>query len=184
MNEVLGMFDITSAARRMSGLKTVSVEIAKILIQRSMPVIKTAIDFGAGMPGNETRKNTLAHIEWHANELINQVRNGAKLNSVYAPGNDLKKWALQAFIEANGVEAGLDAAAANWNAMWEEITEALKNLPETAAKAVVSAAAGVAKGAVEGAFGVPWWVVALGAVTVAVGVGYGVNYVRGKLGNG
>lgn len=176
------MFDISVVARNMNGLKVVSAEIAKILIQRSMPVAQTAIDFGArsNLPGGETRKNTLAHLQWHADKLVTLVRGGLKLNAVYPHGDDLKKWATQAYIEANAVGEGLDQVAAAWNQMWAEVVEAIKNIPETVLKAAGSIASGALKGAIEGIFGVPWWVVLIGATTVTAGVGYGIYRLRSK----
>lgn len=54
----------------------------------------------------------------------------AQISSIYGSGEDLKKWVMEAFIEANAAEEGGAAIAKAWEAMWTEIAAALAALPK------------------------------------------------------
>lgn len=174
-------FNIAQAQRNMNDLKPVTVEIARILLRSGWTTSKTAIELAEGnwrlgthplgqeLPGKTARENVLGHLQWHMNTLASAEYANAKEFTIYKPGDDLKKWAMQAYIESNAVEEGRAALEAAWNEMWEEIRAELRKIPA----AVLATAGALASGIVEGVTGVPLWVWIFGGVTVAAGLGYG-----------
>jgi len=180
------MFNIAQAQRNMNDLKPVTVEIARILLRSGWTTIQLAITqargdwklgahpLGQELPGQKARENVLGHLQWHMNTLAGREYADAAPHTIYKPGDDLKKWTMQAYIEANAVEEGRDALEASWNAMWEEIRAELRKIPV----AVLAAAGSLASGIVEGVTGVPLWAWILGGVTIAAGVGYGIYQFR------
>ena len=173
-------FNIAQAQRNMNDLKPVTVEIARILLRSGWTTIKGAIELAEGkwrlgvypegqeLPGKTARENVLGHLQWHMNTLASEYANAAP-HTIYKHGSDLKKWTMQAYIEANAVEEGRASLEQSWEAMWVEIREQLRKIPI----AVLAAAGSLAPGGVEGVTGVPPWGWLLGGVTVAAGLGYG-----------
>lgn len=180
-------FNIAQAQRNMNDLKPVTVEIARILLRSGWTTIKSAIDLAEGnwrlgthplgqdLPGKTARENVLGHLQWHMNTLASPEYATAKEFTIYKPGDDLKKWVMQAYIESNAVEEGREALERAWNEMWEEIRAELRKIPA----AVLAAAGSLASSIVEGITGVPLWAWILGGVTITAGLGYGYyRYVK------
>lgn len=109
--------------------------------------------FVENMPGATKRAEVAGKLQWHADTLkkiaptaakaYEQYTSGDKkafkkagmtLAAPYASGEDLKKWVMQAFVEANAVEEGAERLIDAWNRMWAEIGEALAALPAAIAK--------------------------------------------------
>ena len=182
---VIGAFDIQQSQRQMDTLKQVTVGIAKVLVKRGQQVanetilqakgVSTAADALAvatsggvtsDLPGITSLKNTLGHLNWHANAL-------AKLSdasAIYSSGDDLKKWTMQAWIDANSVEEGRERQQEIWTEMWVEIGDAVAKLPAKLAKAV----AAIPGQLIEAVTGIPVWVWIVGGVTILGLVGFGV----------
>jgi hypothetical protein len=115
-------------------------------------------------------ENVAAHLQWHADKL-SMMQWGIPSDYVYDSGEDLKKWTMQAYIEANAAEEGAAYLEQSWNAMLAEIQQKLAAIP----KAVRDAALAAASGAFEAVTGVPLWAIILGGVAVA-GIGGYVYY--------
>jgi hypothetical protein len=175
------MFNIAQAQRNMNDLKPVTVEIARILLRSGWTTIKGAIELaqsksvflashplGQELPGATARNNVLGHLQWHLNTLATPEYANAAPHTIYKHGDDLKKWTMQAYIEADAVEEGREALERTWNAMWEEIRAELRNIPV----AVLAKAGSLTSGIVEVVTGVPLWAWILGGLTVVAGGGY------------
>lgn len=141
--EVLGAFDLLLEQRKMNELRTVTLTVARSMVKYGLAVINQAIStadhtstgvFSSGLPGGTTRKNCQAHLQWHDNKLAQLT--SAPNSTLYDSADDLKKWVMQAFIEANAVEEGAAAIISMWNDMWEEIAAAIAALPGDIAKKV------------------------------------------------
>jgi len=158
--DVLGMFDIASAQRKMNALpKKVTVRMAKALLAGGQEAITGAQAIAAqkSLPGGTARDNVAAHLSWHNDKL---ARMTGSPNAFYDPGQDLAKYVMMAFIEANAAEEGATYLDQAWSQMWQEIANAIAALPSDIRKAVVSAASG----AIETITGLPVWAWALIAV--------------------
>ncbi len=179
VGDMIGMEDITARKRQMNNLKPVTVGIAKILVKYGQQAIAKAIEgakqpwYRADLPGDTARNTALWKLRWHADTL---AKAGADQNATYAPGDDLKDWVMQAFIEQNAVEEGNAAAAqmwtlawSDWSSMWSEIAVALAALP----KKLLQTLATLPGKAFEAATGVPSWAFYVGAVALTGLVGYG-----------
>jgi len=90
--------------------------------------------------------------------------------AIYASGDDLKKWCMQAFIDANAVEEGRARQEQIWTDMWTEIGAALAALPAEVAKAVVALPGKM----FEAITGIPSWAFWVGGAVVVVLLGVGV----------
>jgi hypothetical protein len=152
--DYFGMFDIASEQHRMNALKQVPVSVAKSLLKGGQQVIANAITLAdaKNLPGSTARKNVQDHLLWHANAI-----KGAP-ESIYASGEDLKKWTMEAFIESNSVEDGAAWIGDAWNQLWSDIEANIKALPATVAKTVGNVVSAV----------VPWWVWPVGAGVVGL----------------
>lgn len=180
---LVGEYDIADKRRQMDSIKKITVSIARALLRGGQQVAAATIETAKGgflqreLPGITSLRKTASHLDWHAAEL-------AKLGdptAFYAPGEDLKKWTMQAFIDANAVEEGRASQEQIWQDMWTEIGAALIALPGDVAQGVgkavgqvvKAAAAGLAGGVAEG-LGIPTWVLVAGGAALVVGVGVGV----------
>lgn len=179
-DDVLGFIDVQSRQREMNAIKQVPVSVADVLVKRGQEAIDYAIrmakrfDPDAAMipfakqktlPRESARDNVYWKLKWHADELKKYV---GKPNEIYPHGNDLKKWTIEAYVEANAVDAGSAYIDAAWAQMWREIADALAKLPKDLADKVNNI--------------MPTWVkavIGVSAVVVAAGVGVGV-YTRVK----
>jgi hypothetical protein len=182
------MFNIAQAQRNMNDLKPVTVEIARILLRSGWTTIKRAIELAEGdwrlgthplgqaLPGKAARENVQGHLQWHLNTLASAEYANAAPHTIYAPGDDLKKWTMQAYIEANAVDEGRSVFEQAWNAMWEEIREALRKIPV----AVLATTGSLASSVIESVTGVPLWAWLLGGLTALAGGGYLVYRLKRK----
>lgn len=165
--DVLGMIDIGSAQLKMNGLKPVTVRIAQLLLKGGQDAINGAIAgarqpwYKKNLPGETARQEVFWKLDWHKNAIAQA--SGGSPNAIYQPGDDLKKWAMQAFIEANAVEEGAAYLDAVWVQMWKDIGQALAELPAEIRKAVFSGT----NWAVQSVTGLPiwaWGLIGVGAV--------------------
>lgn len=163
---VFGMIDTGAWAKQMNTLKQVPVSVARIMAKSGLDAITRAQAgakqpwYVADLPG-ETRRNEVAwKLRWHDETLAKLLDN----NAMYASGDDLKKWVLNAYLEANAVEEGAGWIATAWGRMWNEITAAIAALPKIIAAKVNETAASL--------FGLPGWAVGLGAVGLIGLLGY------------
>jgi hypothetical protein len=164
---VLGMYDISSAQHQMDSLKQPTNRAALALLKGGQTAINGAIKTAdaKGLPGPTERKNVQAHLQWHA-DLLAKLMN--QPNALYPSGDDLKKYVMEAFVDANAVEEGAAYIDAAWDQMWQEIAVAIQALPAEVRHVVTSAANNL----VEGATGIPLWGWGLIAAGLVVGVGY------------
>ncbi len=167
---VIGMFDIGNAQRNMNDLKPVTIEIARILLRGGQDAINGAINgakqpwYKSDLPGETSRKEVAGKLQWHADNLTKFSASSPTM--VYPSGDDLKKWVMQAYIEANAVEEGAAYLDDSWQKMWNEISSKLKAMP----RAALSASGDV----VETVTGVPVWAWALGGVGVVTLLGFAI----------
>lgn len=127
------IFDIGARQREMNTIKPVTLAIADKLIKAGQSAIKTALMIGQekNLPFQNDRKNVAAKLDWHANEL--KMLPGGP-DSEYPVGDDLKKWVMQAFIEANAVHVGVGILNDNWNQMWVDMGDNAKGLSDSILK--------------------------------------------------
>lgn len=180
---LVGEYDIADKQRQMNSIKRVTVSIARALLRGGQQVAAATIETAKGgflqreLPGITSLKKTASHLDWHAAELAKM----SDPTAFYGPGEDLKKWTMQAFIDSNAVEEGRVRQEQIWQDMWTEIGAALIALPGDVAQGVgkavgqvvKAAAAGLAGGVAEG-LGIPTWVLVAGGAALVVGVGVGV----------
>lgn len=164
--EVVGAIDVAAYQRQMNTLKQVPVSVAQILVGNATNALAQASGIAAlkKLPGQTTRDNVMWKLKWHQDQLA--PRADLRPETMYAHGDDLKKWVLAAFVECNAVEEGTSWVDGAWGRMWSEIGAALARLP-VAIAAKVNETAGAL-------FGIPFWAMALGALGV-VGVAYSVG---------
>jgi len=169
---LVGEYNITTAQRQMNTIKQVTVAIGRAMLRGGQKVAAETIAtahgglFQSELPGITSLKNTQGHLQWHADAL-------AKLSdptAIYASGDDLKKWCMQAFIDANAVEEGRARQEQIWTDMWTEIGAALAALPAEVAKAVVALPGKM----FEAITGIPSWAFWVGGAVVVVLLGVGV----------
>lgn len=158
--------DIAAYQRQMNTLKQVPASVAQILLGSGTQAITQANALAAlrKLPGQAARDNVMWKLRWHQEQLAPRV--DLRPETIYAHGDDLKKWVLAAFVEANAAEEGATWVATAWGRMWNEIAAAIARLPVAIATQVNQTAGAL--------FGMPLWMVALGAVGVA-GVAYSVG---------
>ncbi len=174
--EVMGAYDIAAKQQQMNGAKPVTTRVAQALLKGGQQAISMAIYqamqpwYKSDLPGETARKNTQDHLKWHETELAKYA--GKDPNAtIYPNGDDLKKWVMQAFIEANAVEEGAAYIDEAWSSMWVEIGQAIAAIPIQVARyagSIVDAAVRASTG------GVPLWGVAAIVAGVAGLLGYGV----------
>lgn len=180
---LLGAYDLAQYTRQMNSLQQVTVAIARALQKGGQTVIDGAISAGKGglfsreLPGQGARQNVKGHLAWHAQRL-------AGLGDPTAPydaAQDLKKWVLQAYIEANAIEEGRAAQEQAWQDMWTEIGQELLRAPQRVLSAAAEAVSTVVSSAVDAAgsglakgLGIPTWLFWTGGAALVVALGVGV----------
>lgn len=176
--DVVGAFDIAAKQRQMNTLKQVTVSIARAMVKNAQRVVMDTLRnaegsvFQRALPGITTLKKTQGHLQWHADMLAAF----ADPTAMYPHADDLKKWTMQAFIDANAVEEGRGAQEQVWQDMWTEIGEELMKLPSTVARAVAAIPGAI----VEGVTGIPMWAWTIGGITVLGLLGFAIyKIVRG-----
>ncbi len=169
---VLGAFDIQMKQREMNGLKQVTVGVAQALLSGGQRAIARARQLASkyAFPADNVRDIDEAHwkLQWHQGAIAGQA---ATPQALYGHGEDLKKWVVQAFIEANAAEEGAGTIEGMtigqmWVDMWTIIRKELAKLPAAMRKAVSDT--------VEWWTGIPLWAWALGGAALVGVVGYGV----------
>lgn len=175
-DDVIGMFDIGNEQLKMNGLKPVTLSIARSLVTHGLDVITIAIAQAdaQGLPGPTTRKNCQAHLQWHKNKLAGL--SGPPDSTMYDSADDLKKWTMEALIEANAVEEGAQFIADAWSVMWAEISAGLQRVPAMILK--------LPGKALEAVTGIPWWGWYAGGAVVAGGLLYGAYKIITSEGGG
>ena len=154
--EIIGGFDISANQRRMNELKQIPITSAYALLGGGVKVIDNAISaakqpwYKPDLPGETARKLCADKLKWHAENLAKVKAS----ETFYSSGDDLKKWVMQAFIEANAVEEGAAYIEGAWNQMWEDIKENIKQLPAEVRKQVGELSGGI----FEWLTGIPIWV--------------------------
>jgi len=169
------MIDVQEYVARMDSLKQVPVSVARVLCKNGGDVIyqATLLAIAKNLPGMSARKTATGKLRWHEGEL-------SKLsdpNAIYSSGDDLKKWVLAAYVEANAVEEGLGWVSTAWGKMWNEIGAAIAKLPVQIAMQINETAGAL--------LGVPGWAVGVAVLSI-VGVGVAaytgvLDYGRSKI---
>ena len=180
---LVGAYDLAQYTRQMNSLDRVTVAIARALLKSGQVVIDGALAAGKGglfsreLPGQATRQTAKGHLAWHAERLAKAPDPTAP----YDAAADLKKWVLQAYIEANAVGEGRAVQEQAWQEMWEEIGQELARLPartlqaaSEAVSTVVSSAVSAAGGGLAKGLGIPTWLFWAGGAALVLGVGVGV----------
>lgn len=176
--DVLGFVDIQAERARMNALKPVTVSVARALLHGGQVAINGAITdakqpwYKVDLPGDTQRQKVLWKLKWHQDQLAPMAGDP---NRLYKPGEDLKTWAMQAFIEGNAVEEGARYLENAWQAMWAEIQVAIAAIPAQVRQALISAASGT----VEAVTGIPLW----GWSLIALGTVAGLGWIVWKLAN-
>lgn len=160
----------------MNTLKQVPVSVAHILLSSGQKTINDAITkaaslgsvFTGTLPGGSARSNCAAHLKWHETELQKYT----DLNVMYPNADDLKKWVMQSYVEANAVEEGASWIANSWSLMWSEIGKAISELPVAIASKINETASSL--------LGLPSWGIGLAVVGFAGIVGYLYLKPRGR----
>lgn len=121
------MFDITERSRAFRELKQVPVSVARIMLANGQKAIDWARTQGVAkkLPNATPRDNCYWKLQWHVGML------GKNLDpqSMYEHADDLKKWVMQAYVEANAVEEGSTYIEKLWFDMWAEIRAEIAKLP-------------------------------------------------------
>lgn len=164
---VLGYIDIAQSQRRMNELKVVTVGVAQALLTGGFEAIDGAIRTAKDkkLPNLKTLDNARWKLIWHRDNL---AKFGDR-NAPYKDANDLKKWVMQAFIEANTVEEGALYIDSAWTRMWNEISVEIAKLPQKAREE--------ASKAVQNITGLPVWgwaLVGVGGLALVGGILYAV----------
>lgn len=180
---LLGAYDLGLYTRQMNSLQQVTVAIARALQKGGQTVIDGALAAGKGglfsreLPGQGARQNVAGHLAWHAEHL----RALPDPTAPYDAAADLKKWVLQAYVEANAIEEGRAAQEQAWQDMWTEIGTELARTPHKALSAAAEAVSTTLSTAVNAAgsglargLGIPTWLLWAGGAALVVGVGVGV----------
>lgn len=160
--DLLGAVDTGAWQRQMNTLKQVPVSVARILLRDGNDAIARAQTIASSkkLPGDTARSNVAWKLKWHEEALAKETNPHA----MYASGDDLKKWCLAAYVEANAAEEGALWIGQAWSKMWNEIGAAIAALPAAIASKVNETAGAL--------FGMPGWVVGLGALSIiAIGAG-------------
>jgi hypothetical protein len=156
---VLGMIDIQAWQAQMNTIKQVPVSVARVLLKSGQDAIQRAMNVAKSksLPGDTARETCFWKLVWHEEAL-------AKLpdpNAMYSSGDDLKKWVLAAYVEANAAEEGALWIAQAWSQMWNEIGVALAKLPKQIAAQVNQTVGSL--------LGMPVWLMVLLGLTVVGG---------------
>jgi hypothetical protein len=165
--DVIGFVDIQQSQRKMNELKAVTVGIAQPLLRGGMDAIDGAIrtSKAKGLPNAKQLDNVRWKLVWHRDNLAKF----ADRNAPYVDANDLKKWVMQAFIEANATEEGALYLEQIWTAMWVEIETELAKMPQWLRDQTSKV--------VENVTGLPVWgwaLIGVGVVAAAAGAVYAI----------
>lgn len=166
-----GGFDIAAAQKKMNELpKKITIRIAQALLRAGQGAIEGALAIAAkkNLPGGAARKNVQDHLGWHAKKIHEMASVGASPNAFYDPGQDLAKYVVMAFIEANAAEEGAAYLTAAWSRMWQEIGQAIAALPADIRKVVTSSVGGL----IQTITGLPVWAWALLGIGTLAGLGF------------
>jgi hypothetical protein len=169
--DVIGEYNIQALQRQMNTLKQVTVAIARALVRGGQKVANETLVTAKGglfereLPGITSLKNTQGHLQWHADKLsgFNDP------TALYDSSDDVKKWTMQAWIDANSAEEGRERQQQIWDDMWTEIGEELAKMPAKIVKAVVA----LPGQAFEAVTGIPSWAFWVGGGVLVLGVGFG-----------
>lgn len=158
-------FDIAAETQKMNALKQVPVSVAQVLLRNGQDAINHAITVAKSknLPNQNTLNVNFYKLQWHQTEL---AKYAATPFAIYPSADDLKKWVMEAFINANATDVGAEWVSNGLSKMWAEIRTAIAALPAQA-RAAVSAA-------VEGITGVPLWAWGVGGVAVVGLLGFAV----------
>lgn len=168
---IVGAYDIQQSQRQMNTLKAITVSIARALVKHGLQVADETIKqaeggfFTKALPNLQTLKNARAHVQWHADKLAGMPDPTA----MYADGEDLKKWVMEAFINANAVEEGRSRQEEIWTEMWTEIGDALAKLPAKIVKMVAALPGQI----LEAVTGIPVWAFYVGGSVIVCLLGFG-----------
>lgn len=176
-DDMIGTIDIGAKQLQMNNLRTVPLSVARELLKGGQQAIdrakSLATDFD--LPGGTARDNVFWKLQWHDDNLAKQAGSNSTL---YPSGDDLKKWVMEAFIEANAAEEGAKQQALAfgqiWTDMWTNVTDALAALPQAVAQVAV-ATAQTLKEAASGVKSTVIWTEAIvigGAVLLGGGILY------------
>jgi hypothetical protein len=159
----VGLVDISAQQKQMNTLKQVPVSVALILLHNGQDAIDHARATASkdNLPGTSARDAVYWKLKWHEAELAK----GGASSEMYGSGADLKKYVMEAFVEANAAEEGAAWIEGAWNKMWQEIGRAVAALPAQVRQAVATAVSSIT--------GVPIWAWAIGGTLVVGLVGYG-----------
>jgi hypothetical protein len=144
--DVLGAFDIQSQTRDFKNLKIVPVSAAQTMLAAGQDAINTAISnaknkermFSGPLPRGSARENVMWKLRWHADNI---AKLGLGQNDLYPNADDLKKWVLEAFMEANAVDGEPD----QWTSVWANKFSAMMVKIGQQIAAIPAAALAIAK---------------------------------------
>lgn len=180
--DCLGAYDIAPKQRFLNAIKKVPVAMARTLVNNALNVTTTTLEMAkrgvsfdisksllpsvqSELPGINSLKKTQEQLQRHA-EALSRFSDPA---AIYPDLVDLKKWVMQAWIDANAVEEGRAMQERAWEQMKEEIKRELKQFPNAL---------------VEELTGVPIWMWAVGGLAALgiVGAGYyaGRRFIFGR----
>lgn len=158
-------YDIAAKQRFLNAIKKAPVAMARTLVTSALNVTASTLAMARGsafqreLPGITSLRKTQEQLQRHA-EALSRFSDPAE---IYPDLVDLKKWVMQAWIDANAVEEGRTMQERAWDQMVEEIKTGLKNFPNAV---------------VEELTGVPLWGWALGGVAALGIIGAGYYAVR------
>ena len=183
--DVVGAYDIAPKQRFLNTLKKLPVAMARTLVTSALNLSATTLEMASRgvsyditksflpsvrseLPGITSLKKTQVQLQRHA-DALSRFSDPAAL---YPDLVDLKKWVMQAWIDANAVEEGRAMQERAWDQMKEEIKTGLKQFPNAL---------------VEELTGVPLWMWAVGGLAAlgVVGAGYyaGRRFIFGRAGD-
>jgi hypothetical protein len=144
--DVVGAFDIQSQTRDFKNLKIVPVSAAQTMLAAGQDAINAAISnaknkermFSGPLPRGSARENVMWKLRWHADNI---AKLGLGQNDLYPNADDLKKWVLEAFMEANAVDGEPD----QWTSVWANKFSAMMVKIGQQIAAIPAAALAIAK---------------------------------------
>ena len=169
LGAVVGGFDVGKEQLKMNALKVVPVSIARVLLDSGQKAIDHANMLATlrNLPNQTPRDTVVGKLRWHRDALDKLT----DPNAIYASGDDLKHWVMQAFVEANASEEGAGTTddmtiAQMWADMWTLVAKEIAKLPG-------ALRSGLAK-VIEGVTGIPIWLWIAGGVLFVGVVGFGI----------
>jgi hypothetical protein len=168
-------YDLQQAQQQMNSIKQVTIGIAQGLLGGGQRAIDRARELAtkynlpdSGRSLGKDRESIYWKLKWHADELAKHRSEPS--TSLYASGEDLKSWVIQAFIACNAAEQGQETneemtTGQMWADMWIVVGKEAAKLPGELRHAISAA--------IETVTGIPTWVfwVTGGAIVVLLGVG-------------